>query len=66
MPTIQHCIAFVSLLSPHADITDTRFLAKSTIDPKYCLLLDDLFTSKVYVYPMKNRSLLLKKLILFY
>ena len=46
----------------HADIADTRFLAKSAVDPKYCLLLVGLFTSKVYVYPMKNRSLLLKKI----
>ena len=46
----------------HADIADTRFPAKSAVDPKYCLLLVDLFTSKVYIYPMKNRSLLLKKL----
>ena len=42
----------------HGDIADTRFLAKSAVDPKYCLLLVDLFTSKIYVYPMKNRSLL--------
>ena len=26
----------------HADIADTRFLAKSAVDPKYCLLLVDL------------------------
>ena len=52
--------------SLHADIVDTRFLAKSAVHPKYCLLLVDLFTSKVYVYPMKNRSLLLKKFRLFY
>ena len=50
----------------HADIADTRFLAKSAVDPKYCLLLVDLLTLKEYVYPMKNRSLLLKKLTLFY
>ena len=50
----------------HADITDLRFLAKSAADPKYCLLIVDLFTSKIYVYPMKNRSLLAKKLKLFY
>ena len=50
----------------HADIADTRFLAKSAVDLKYCLLLVDLFTSKIYVYPMKNRSLLAKKLRLFY
>ena len=49
----------------HGDITDTRFLVKSAVDPKYCLLLVDLFTSKIDVYPMKNRSLLAKKLRLF-
>ena len=50
----------------HADIADLRFLAKSAVDPKYCLLIVDLFTSKIYVYPMKNRSLLAEKLNLFY
>ena len=48
------------------DIADTRFLAKSAVDPKYCLLVVDLFTSKIYVFTMKNRSLLSKKLKLFY
>ena len=50
----------------HADIANLTFLAKSAVDPKYCLLIVDLFTSKIYVYPMKNRSLLAKKLKLFY
>ena len=50
----------------HADIADTRFLAKSAVDPKYCLLLVDLFTSKVYIYPMKSRNLLARKLKIFY
>ena len=50
----------------HADIVDLRFLAKSAVDPKYCLLIVDLFTSKIYVYPMKNRSLLAKKMEVFY
>ena len=50
----------------HAYIADLRILAKSAADPKYCLLLVDLFTSKIYVYPMKNRSLLAKKLELVY
>ena len=40
-------------------------MAKSAVDPKYCLLVVDLFTSKVYVYPMKNRTLLAKKLEIF-
>ena len=50
----------------HADIADLRFLARSVIDPKYSLLVVDLITSKIYVYPMRNRSLLVKKLKLFY
>ena len=50
----------------HADIADIRFLTKSAADPKYFLLLVDLFNSKIFVYPMKNRSLLAKKLGLFY
>ena len=50
----------------HAGITDSKFLAKSAVDPKYCLLIVNLFTSKIYVYPIKNRSLSTKKLALFY
>ena len=51
----------------HADIADLIFLAKSVVDPKYCLLVVvHLFTSNIYVYPMKNRSLLAKKLEIFY
>ena len=50
----------------HADIADLRFLAKSAVDPKYCLLVVDLFTSKVYVYPMKNRTLLAKNMEIFH
>ena len=50
----------------HADIADLRFLAKSAVDPKYALLAVDLFTSKIYVYPMKSRKLLAKKLKLLY
>ena len=50
----------------HADVGDLRFLGKSAADPKYGLLLVDLFTSKVYVYGMKNRSLIPLKLEKFY
>ena len=50
----------------HADIADLRFLEKSAVDPKYALLAVDLFTSKTYVYPMKSRKPLAKKLKLFY
>ena len=31
----------------HADIANIRFLAKSAVDPKYCLLIFDLFSSKI-------------------
>ena len=41
-------------------------MAKSAVDPKYCLLVVDLFTSKVYVYPMKNRTLLAKNMEIFH
>ena len=40
----------------HADVADIRFFSKSAVDPKYCLLAVDLFTSKTYVYLMKNKS----------
>ena len=50
----------------HADIADIRFLAKSAADPHYCLVIVDLFTQKVYTYPMKKRHLLRKKMEDFY
>ena len=50
----------------HADIADLRFLAKSAVDPKYRLLIVDLFTSKIYVYPINIWSLLAKKMEIFY
>ena len=49
-----------------ADIADIRFLATSVVDPKYCLLFDDLFTSMIYTYPMKSQNLLARKMSLFY
>ena len=50
----------------HAGIADIRFLEKSAVNPKYCFLIVYLFSSKIYVYSMKNRSLFDKKLKLFY
>ena len=44
-----------------ADITYINFLAKSAVDPKFCLLFVDLFTSKICNFPMKTRNLLAKK-----
>ena len=62
--------AFYSFGGPfqllHADIGNLEFLEKSATDPKYCLLFMDLFTSKVYVYPMKSRKSILIKMEIFY
>ena len=48
----------------HADIADIRFLAKSIVDLKYCIVFVDL--SKIDTYPMKHRRLLRRKIELFY
>ena len=66
---IDHSTLF-SIQAPfdllHADVGYLRFLGGSAADPKYCLLLVDLVTSKVYLYGMKNRSLIPFKLEKFY
>ena len=49
-----------------ADIAYISFLAKSAVDPIFCLLFVDLFTSKIYTFPMKTRNLLAKKTEQFY
>ena len=48
-----------------ADIANLRFLGKSA-NPKYCLLAVDVFSSKVYTYPMQQRDFLTKKLKMFH
>ena len=50
----------------HADLAYLQFFAKSAIDPKYALLCVDLFTSKVYVYTLRSKNNLFKKLEEFY
>ena len=64
------CSTLYSIQAPfnllHTDVGDLRFLGKSAAGLKYCLLLVDLFTSKVYVYGMKNRPLIPLKLEKFY
>ena len=50
----------------HASMLEIRFFSKSAINPKYCLLVVDVFTSKMFVCPMKSRNLLARKLELFY
>ena len=38
----------------HADIASLEFLGKSATVPKYALLIVDLFSLKVCVYPMQS------------
>ena len=61
---IDRSSALYSINAPlqffHADVADIRFFSKSAIDPKYALLCVDLFSSKMYVYPMKKRVILLE------
>ena len=50
----------------HADLAYLQFFAKSAVDPKYALLCVDLFTSKVYVYTLRTKNNLFKKIKEFY
>ena len=50
----------------HADLAYLQFFAKSAVDPKYALVCVDLFTSKVYVYTMRTKNNLFKKIEEFY
>ena len=50
----------------HVDVAYLKFFSKSAVDAKYALICVDLFSSKVYVYPMRKRSNLSQKLELFY
>ena len=44
----------------HVDLADVNFTKPSASDPKYVLLAVDLFSSKIYVYPMKKINNLVK------
>ena len=50
----------------HADVANLEFLGKSTSVPNYALLIVDVYSSKVHVYPMRSRKQILKKLEQFY
>ena len=50
----------------HADVGNLELLRKSVTDPKYCLFFVDLFTSNVYVYPMKSREYIAAKMEFFF
>ena len=50
----------------HADVANLEFLAKSAGVPNYALLIVDLCSSKVHVFPMHSRKQILKNLEQFY
>ena len=50
----------------HADIVNLEFLGILVTHPKYCLLVVNMFTSKIYTYPMKLKRKLVRKLKEFY
>lgn len=49
-----------------ADVGNLEFFSKSAANPRIHLLFIDLFTSKVYVYPIKSRKLVATKIECFY
>ena len=50
----------------YADLAYLQFFGKSAVDPKYALVCVDLFTSKVYVYTLRAKNNLPKKIEEFY
>ena len=50
----------------HADVGNLEFLGKNAEIPQYALMVVDLYSSKVYVYPMRSRKQILQKMKLFY
>ena len=50
----------------HADVVNLELWGISATNPKHYLLFVDLFTSKVYVYPMKPRRSILNEMETFY
>ena len=50
----------------HADVGNLEFLGKNATFPQYVLVLVDLFSSKVYTYPMRSRKQIRQRLEQFY
>ena len=50
----------------HADVANLELSGKNPTFPQYVLVLVDLFSSKVYTYPMKSRKQIRQKLEQFY
>ena len=50
----------------HADLADINYLKPNATEPKYILVIVDLFSSKVYLYPLKNKGKLINGMQYFY
>ena len=50
----------------HADVGNLEFLGKNATFPQYALVLVDLFSSKIYTYPIKSRKQIRQSLGEFY
>ena len=55
-----------SLLLLHAEVRNLEFLGKNATTPQYAFMVVDLYSLKVYVYPMRSRKQILQKMKLFY
>ena len=50
----------------HADVGNLEFIGKNVSFPQYVLVIVDLFSSKIYTYPMKSGKQILQKLRILY
>ena len=50
----------------HADVGNLEFLGKNATVSRYVLLVVDLRSSKVYIYPMRSRKQILQIIKIFY
>ena len=50
----------------HVGVGNLEFLGKRTTTPRYVLLADELYSSEVYVDPMRSRKQILQKMKQFY
>ena len=50
----------------HADVGNLEFLGMNATMPQYVLMVADLYSLKVYVYPMRSKKPILQKVKLFY
>ena len=46
----------------HADVANLEFLGKNATFPQYVWFLVDLFSSKVYTYPIKSKKQIRQKI----